>query len=103
MILQEGENQTMAQSARRISGEAESLIREATEHPVVVELNGKSYQVTVRDLSSPSPFTVDSVYASIATANGTTGEDISAAEFNQMMEDAHEDYATYLTKKMKNE
>lgn len=93
----------MAQTQRRLSRETEALIREAIEHPVMVEIDGKPHEVRARSVSALSPFTVDSAYASITTADGRRGEDISAEDFNQMMEDAREDYADYLAEKMNSE
>lgn len=93
----------MAQRQRRVTSETEALIKEAREHPVIVEMDGKPYEVKVRDMSSSSPFTVDSAYASITTVHGRRGESISAQEFNRMMEDAKEDYADYLAEKLKSE
>lgn len=101
--MQEGQENRMAQTQRKLSGETEALIREATGHPVVVEIDGKPHEVRVRSVSTPSPFTVDSAYASITTSDGRRGEDISAKEFNQMIEDAREDYTNYLMEKMKSE
>jgi hypothetical protein len=69
----------------------------------VVEIGGKPHEVRVRSVSAPSPFAVDSSYASITTIDGRRGESISADEFHQMMEDAKEDYADYLAEKMKTE
>lgn len=93
----------MAQTYRKLSGETEALIREATEHPVVVEIDGKPHEVRARNVGAPSPFTVASTYASITTTDGGRGENISATEFDRMMEDAREDYADYLAEKMKSE
>lgn len=101
--MHESEHTAMTQRARRLSGETASLIQEAATHPVLVELNGRPYEVTVRDLSASSPFTVDSAYASITTVAGKHGADLSAEEFTRMMDEAREDYDAYLVEHLQSE
>ena len=65
----------------------ESLLRATGTDPVIIELGDAAYRINPVGATS-SPFTVESAYASVRTADGRTGADISDEELEAIITQA---------------
>lgn len=79
---------------------AKPLIEEAREGPVIVELDGKPYEVNVRAASPPS-FTAQSAYGSLPLLTGR--EAITDEELDDIIKRANEQHAREMIEQMRNE
>ena len=79
---------------------AKPLIEEARETPVIVEMNGNAYRVSIEDVAS-APFTARSAYASLPPLPG--GKDLSDAELEDIIRQAGEQHARTIIDEMRNE
>jgi hypothetical protein len=68
----------------------EQLLKETGTDPVIVELGDAAYRINPVGATS-SPFTVESAYASVRTADGRTGADISDEELEALIAEAKAD------------
>ena len=76
----------------RASEELEPILREATRHPLIVEIGDNVYRLNAEQVR-PSPYTLESAYASLPPLGGKRGAEISDDELEGMIERAKEDNA----------
>jgi len=73
----------------------EPILAEAAKVPVVLDFHDSAYRLNPVGETS-SPFTAETAYRSVRTVDGRSGEDVSAQELDEMIEDARRGYARRL-------
>jgi len=73
----------------------EPLLEAAGNDPVIIEFGDAAYRINPVGATS-SPFTVESAYASVRTADGRGGADISDEELEAIIDEAKDHFAQHL-------
>lgn len=69
-----------------VNEEIERLLEQAANQPLIAEHAGNAFRVYAERVLPPSPYTIDTVYASLPPMNGRSGSAVTDDELEAMIE-----------------